>query len=63
MEQTITLDEKEIAQIIANSFDCDLKNVEIQSHVTWEGYGPMERSVTRCRAQITITKEGKHTHA
>lgn len=59
MEQIVILNEKDIAQIIANSYDCDLKNVEVFTQIGYEGYGPMERPVTRCRAKVTITKEGK----
>lgn len=63
MEQIIILNEKDIAQIIANSFDCDLKDVKVEAQVSYEGYGHMEHPVNRCRAKVTITKEGKHTHA
>lgn len=62
MEQTITLNEKDIAEIIAKNFDCDPKNVEVFTQLGYEGYGPMERITTRCRAKVTITKEVK-THA
>lgn len=63
MEHTITLDEKDIAQIIANSYDCDLKNVQVFTEISYEGYGPSEHPVSRVRAKITITQEGKHTRA
>lgn len=61
MEHTITLNEKDIAQIIANSYDCDVKNVEVFAQVSYEGWGPTEHPVARARAKITITQEGKHS--
>lgn len=63
MKNLIELDEKDIAQIIANAYDCDIKDVSMKVKHTWEGYGPMERPVPRCSATITINREGKHTNA
>ena len=63
MEKKIILNEQDIAQVIANTFDCDVKNVQVIGQVQYEGVGPMEHPVTRCKAIITITQEVKHTHA
>ena len=63
MKQILELDEKDIAQIIANSYDCDVKNVRVHMEDSWEGYGPMEHRVTRVKATVTINQEGKHSHA
>ena len=63
MRQTIELDEKDIAQIIANSFDCDIADVKVEAQVSYEGWGPTEHPVARCKATIKITQGGKHTNA
>ena len=60
MKTVTELDEKDIAQIIANSFDCDLKNVQVYTESHWEGVGPMEHQVSRCKAKVIINQEGKH---
>ena len=63
MEQIIILSENDIAQIIANSYDCDFNNVKLEAQVTYEGWGPTEHPVARCKAIVKINQGGKHNHA
>lgn len=54
MEKIIRLDEDDIIQIIANSFNVDQDKVDLKIVTNWEGYGPMEKQVHRAR--VTIKK-------
>lgn len=55
MKKIIRLDEDDIIQIIANSFNVDQDKVDLEIVTNWEGYGPMEKQVHRAR--VTIKKE------
>lgn len=56
MKTELHLDTKDIAQIIANYFNTDLKNVSIFVQKEVSGYGPMEHEVSVVKA--TIQQEG-----
>lgn len=52
MEKIIRLDEYDIIQIIANSFNVDQDKVDLEIVTNWEGYGPIEKQVRRVKVTI-----------
>lgn len=53
MRTVVELSEKDIAQIIANSFDVDTKAVVLSTKEVWRGQGPTERKVQVAFAKVT----------
>ena len=56
MRTELYLDTKDIAQIIANYFNADLKNVSIFVQKEISGHGPMEHEISVVKA--TIKQDG-----
>ena len=52
MRTELHLDTKDIAQIVANYFNTDLKNVSIFVQKEISGHGPMEHEVSVVKAAI-----------
>lgn len=54
MRTVIELTEKDIKQIIANTFDVDLNMVSMQIKDKWEGYAQNEHIVHFATAKVTL---------
>lgn len=52
VQKQILLDEEDIKQVIANSYDVGLNKVSIETYVDVEGYGLGEHYVTKVRATV-----------
>ena len=52
VQQQILLDEEDIKQVIANSYDVDLNNVSLEIYVGVEGYGLGERYAYKVKATV-----------
>lgn len=57
MKKIIQLDEKDIAQIIAEKFKCDVQDVTVAAVRETKGYGMAEHDVYECQAEIEISEE------
>lgn len=55
MKKYIELDEMDIQQIIAEKFDCDLKDVQVEVVAGYSGYGPTESRTHKVK--ITVKQE------
>lgn len=53
----IELDQKDIAEIIAEKFKCKVENVHVSSQSVCTGIGPMESYVNVCKVTVTINKK------
>lgn len=60
MKTIISLDEKDIAKILAEKFKCDVSKVNVLVKESWVGFGPMERKLHRCAADIEVDLEVDH---
>lgn len=61
MEFHCRLEEKDIAEIIAEHFHVPVKDVSLQTEERWEGYGPTEHQVNyvTCSVSKQIAENGK----
>ena len=54
MRKIIELDAQDIAQIIAEKYECDVKNVTVGAEQETRGCGMWEHDVTVCFAEIVL---------
>lgn len=59
MTITKTLNKDEIAQVIANYFQIDIKSVNVIPYIGTSGYGMMEESCAFVKCEITHTEKFK----
>lgn len=57
MKVTISLEDHDIAEIIAKRFDVKPEDVKVIAQKSYEGQGPMEHEVFRCHATVTKNLE------
>lgn len=63
MRTVVELGERDVLQIIANSFDVDTKAVQLFAKEEWRGQGPMERKVHVVTARVTLKGEAANENA
>lgn len=55
MKHYYELDESDIRQALADHYNCDKKDIELQVHRVSAGYGPGEHLENRVMAKITAS--------
>lgn len=58
MRKTVTLDEKDIEQVVAKHFDVDPEHVYLHHEKSIEGYGTGEHTVDVVEVTISIPLDG-----
>ena len=53
MKRILILDEQDIRQLIADTYNVELDKVELNKYNILQGYGPSEQEVTCVEAKIT----------